>query len=77
MKNASKRCPDCGTEMDEGFVPEYGTLGLAPPQFWHPGKPKKKYDSVEVDSAKTIEISVFRCSNCGLLKRYALETSES
>ena len=70
-----KQCPDCGTEMTEGFVPEFGTGGLAGPQFWHPGKPKHKHDPrvpEEIDPASIIEISVFRCSNCGLLRRYAL-----
>ena len=66
-----KTCPDCETEMTEGFE----TVGPLGPNFWHPGKPKHKYDphvAEELDPSTTIEISVFRCSSCGLLKQYAL-----
>lgn len=66
-----KTCPDCGTEMTEGF----GTVAMMGPEFWHPGKPKHKHDPhrpEEIDPSSAIEIRIFRCSNCGLLKQYAL-----
>ena len=65
-----KTCPDCGTDMTEGFA----TVAQAGPQFWHPGKPKHNYDPhipVDTDPSSTIEVSVFRCSDCGLLRQYA------
>ena len=77
-----RTCPDCGTEMVEGFVLEYGTMALAE-SIWHPGKPKNKnhdpvaIDNTSLDYSSAIKISVFRCSNCGLLNRYALPESGS
>ena len=73
--NVSRTCPDCGTEMARGFVPEFTGMGAVAP-VWHPGEPKLKHDYVELDSTRAVSITVFRCSTCGLLRRYALDESE-
>jgi hypothetical protein len=70
--SGTRTCPDCGTEMTRGFVPEFTGMGAIAP-VWHPGEPKIKHDHVELDPSATIPINVFRCPDCGLLRRYALD----
>jgi hypothetical protein len=74
------RCPDCHGEMEAGYIPDttYGGVAQA---FWHPGDPKGKKTFLEAvasgggvkyDERKTVPITTYRCSRCGMLKLYAM-----
>jgi Domain of unknown function (DUF6487) len=74
-------CPDCGSAMEEGFIPDvsYGAvLQLA----WHPGTPEDKKilglksGGVKLNMKESVKITARRCTKCGFLKLYAKPNSE-
>ena len=73
-------CPDCDTEMTEGFLPD--TIeGASVQSHWHAGpvKPRKFLgmpNGVQVHSFKTLPLTAYRCADCGLVRLYALANNE-
>jgi ribosomal protein S27AE len=74
-------CPECGSVMEEGFIPDLG-----PGQFrqlaWQRGTPvDRKFlglfdNGVKVDFEQLVNITARRCTKCGFLKLYAKPESE-
>jgi predicted RNA-binding Zn-ribbon protein involved in translation (DUF1610 family) len=68
------KCPDCGSAMEEGYIPDYG-YGSIKQLTWQPGQPKPAwiFDGIKSPNdwqARTIV--AYCCTNCGLLKFVAL-----
>ncbi len=69
-------CPDCGGEMERGFIPDNAYLMVAE-TYWHKGPPETKKNifgmasGVRLNLTDMIPISAHRCLKCGLLKLYA------
>jgi hypothetical protein len=70
-------CPDCGSAMEEGFIPDYSEGGPIE-ALWHRGTADHmlffgvfKTGLPKIDKSKLLTITSFRCTKCGLLKSYA------
>ncbi len=75
------KCPDCGSEMEEGFVPDQGYVTVHQ-AAWHRGKAEPEISfglfrsGVRHDKHETVPIIAYRCTTCGLLRFYAQEGDE-
>jgi hypothetical protein len=73
-------CPDCGSAMEEGFIPDCSPGG-AIEALWHRGRPAHvlffgfQTSQAKIDMTKVLTITSFRCMKCGLLKSYAREAA--
>ena len=72
-----KRCPDCDSEMERGFIPLRGHDGGLQQSQWHRGDPEEgKFlgltGFMKINKSLLKPITCFRCTNCGLLKYYAI-----
>jgi len=72
-------CPDCGSAMEEGFLPDMSYGGHIE-GHWHRGRAEPylflglfKRTQPKLDNNKLLTIESFRCTKCGLLKSYARE----
>jgi hypothetical protein len=71
MQPDPAQCPECGGEMEIGFIPDF-TYGAVLPQRWSKDAPQKNWLAgvkFKRDQSRTIE--TYRCTSCGLLKSYA------
>jgi hypothetical protein len=73
-------CPECGSAMEEGFIPNMG-VGGAMQLAWHRGIPEDKkflgmYSGVKLDIMESVKITARRCTKCGFLKLYAKPSGE-
>lgn len=69
---ASKTCPKCSANMENGFVIDATEGGLLQAQ-WAEGEPKKSFWlGVLVKKAERHPITTYRCANCGYLESYAV-----
>jgi len=71
MKPDPARCPECGGEMEQGFIPDVAE-GRTLQQQWVKGPPRKRWWAgilIKRGEARVVETS--RCKDCGLLKSYA------
>lgn len=72
----SRSCPDCGTAMESGYVPDHAH-GSVRHLAWYPAEPQNlhilgfKTGSLKPDYKRRINITTFRCPDCGLLRFYA------
>lgn len=65
-------CPDCGLQMERGFVPDM--WGIATQSNWHPGSVKELRTLIgclKLDDNLIMKITAYRCPECGQLKQYA------
>jgi hypothetical protein len=77
-----QKCPDCGGEMEEGFLFERADMALIVSR-WMKGVPND-YGTpffghgikLPPPEAECRSIQSFRCRLCGLLKQYALQRVE-
>jgi hypothetical protein len=74
--NENIRCPDCDAEMEKGFIPD-NAHGAVLQAHWQQGEPdKNKFlgldAGIKVKKDLMRPITCFRCSDCGLLKYYAV-----
>ncbi len=75
------QCPDCGTEMEEGFIPDW-TQGGVLQTCWHRGTAESKtflgmqMGGVKYDPTNMMPVTACRCTSCGLLKFYATPKAE-
>lgn len=73
---SDQSCPDCGTAMERGFVPDFA-YGAITQMVWHRGEPESsrilgmKTGSVKVDKKEFVPITAYRCTGCGVLRFYA------
>ncbi|MEC9091382.1 MAG: hypothetical protein VX438_01665 [Planctomycetota bacterium] len=71
----SKTCSDCGTTMESGFIPDFGT-GIRQ-MVWHQGTPEARNflglntGTIKVAPEEFVPLTAYRCVNCGSLKLYA------
>ena len=76
MKNQQTVCPDCGAQMEVGFLFDRDG-GAILVQRWIKGPPEPGWFQREPNagySARGREcrlVETYRCSSCGLLKSYA------
>jgi len=68
-------CPDCGSNMVEGFIPD-ATYGAVLQAGWHAGKPEESSffglkTGIRYDKEVVMPITTYRCTHCGLLRSYA------
>jgi DNA-directed RNA polymerase subunit RPC12/RpoP len=65
-------CPECGSAMEEGFIPDM-TWGGVLPSAWHPGQPQRAWlTGVKYKAEQIVPLTAYRCTKCGLLKLYAI-----
>lgn len=73
-------CPDCHTEMEAGFVPDfsyYTSSHSVLHTWWHPGDTQDRRflglptGTVKIDKSAAIKIVAYRCATCGLIREYA------
>ena len=74
MSESNTNCPKCSSEMENGFVVDYGDYGSARPSGWIEGEPVKSFwTGTKVSGKKIYEVKTFRCVRCGFLESYAAE----
>lgn len=85
MEDEIIKCSDCGGDMEAGFIPDV-TYGGVAQSCWHKGdaKAKKTFrerlrsgSGVKYDPKLMVALTAFRCSQCGLVKLYALSKKTS
>ena len=76
------QCPDCGTEMEQGFIPD-ATQGAVVQTCWHQGTAESKTflgietgTGIKYDRTNMMPVTACRCTRCGLLKFYAKPKAE-
>lgn len=64
-------CPDCGVEMEAGFIPDHYAQTIR--SHWHPGPGTETtfLGNLKLDGVAMIPIAAYRCPRCGLLRQYA------
>ena len=71
MQPDAARCPECGGEMEQGFIPDVAE-GKVLRQVWVIGPPQKNWiGGIKIKRDKWRHVETHRCKNCGLLKSYA------
>jgi ribosomal protein S27AE len=74
-------CPECGSVMEEGFIPDLG-YGQFRQLAWQRGVPEdRKFlglldNGVKVNLEQLVNITTRRCTKCGFLKFYAKPEGE-
>ncbi len=69
--NLNPVCPKCCQDMEEGFCPDVERASILR-EVWHPGKPQRNFlGGTKIDREKLLAVSVYRCTRCGYLERYA------
>ena len=76
---ADRKCPDCDIEMELGFIRDLSPGG-GNQSSWHKGEAEayrvlgmKK--GVKIDQRALVPVTAYRCTNCGLLRHYAKNSS--
>lgn len=73
-------CPDCQTEMEQGFIPDFSygsSLQSVVQTLWHPGDPTSRTflglqtGTVQFDASAARKVVTYCCPDCGLLRSYA------
>lgn len=76
MSESALNCPKCSSEMEEGFVVDYG-YGSVRPSDWVEGEPVKSFwYGTKIADKKQFRVETYRCVRCGFLESYATEKSE-
>lgn len=71
------KCPNCGSPMAEGFIPD-AHQSMMTQTFWHPGEAQdQKFLGIKtgtkVHKRELRPIRTYRCIHCGLLQSFALD----
>ena len=66
------KCQKCNSEMETGFIPDYGYHPSSAQSQWIEGEPEKSWlQGVKQKGKKILVIDTFRCISCGYLEFYA------
>jgi hypothetical protein len=58
--------------MDEGFLVDQGSYGMAGVATWQGGEPRKSiWTGVKQSKDDQAEVTTYRCGRCGYLESYA------
>ncbi len=73
-------CPECGSAMEDGFIPDLAHAQVAQ-LGWQRGIPEDaKFlgmkNGVKINLKELLKITTRRCTKCGFLKLYAKPTDE-
>jgi predicted RNA-binding Zn-ribbon protein involved in translation (DUF1610 family) len=68
------QCRDCGGRLSTGFMVDsaYGSEQVG---TWQEGEPQRRWwtlGGIVKAGAQRIEVTTYRCDECGLLSHYAL-----
>ncbi len=73
-----QKCPDCGGEIEQGFIPDSIGRAVMQQMCWHPGTAEDKTflgmktgTGLEYDRENLTPVTAARCTGCWLLKFYA------
>ncbi len=74
MSNST--CPECGSSMEKGFIPDSAHGPSVHKSKWHRGEPgEMKFLGMplgmKTDSEAMYDITAYRCTECGLIRLYA------
>ena len=73
---SEQTCPDCGTGMEKGFVPNFFYAAVLQ-MVWHKGESEPahfmglKATGIKVDKKEFVPITAYRCTGCGVLRFFA------
>lgn len=68
----AKKCPDCNSEMVEGFILDMTYGGQLVPR-WVEGQPEKSmWMGVTTRGKECRSVETYRCTKCGLLRSYGI-----
>jgi transposase-like protein len=71
MASRSLTCPRCGSSMEQGFIVDEG-YGKKSVSTWVAGEPQKGFwTGLRVRGKDRVEMSTYRCRQCGYLESYA------
>lgn len=83
METAEKKCPECQVVMQQGIIIDHTYANLLA-SAWHPwpvefnkffGFDVGKSHGMKLDRTRMLQVSSFRCPQCGLLRNYAFQDS--
>jgi hypothetical protein len=70
-------CADCGGPMEQGYVLDHGHHDRSMRARWIEGAPEVGlFGFLRTAGHRQIVIRAYRCTECGLLKQYALNQDE-
>ena len=65
LGSEQKQCPECGGEMEAGFVADVAESGVLQ-QTWVRGWPEKRwFGGLKVDRKDCVPVQTNRCKKCG------------
>jgi predicted nucleic-acid-binding Zn-ribbon protein len=71
MESPMNECPKCRGAMEIGHIPDV-TYGGATISQWTEGEPERSMlTGIKIRGKRRIEITAYRCTNCGFLEFYA------
>ena len=65
------KCQKCNSEMETGFIPDYGFMNEIAQSQWIEGGPEKTWAGIKQKGKKILVIDTLRCISCGFLEFYA------
>ena len=65
------KCQKCNSEMETGFIPDYGFMNEIAQSQWIEGGPEKTWVGIKQKGKKILVIDTLRCISCGFLEFYA------
>ncbi len=76
MKVLHAKCPECGAQMQEGFLLDEGQ-GTRHEVYWVSGVPEKSvWVGTKLKGKEVWRTVAYRCRDCGYLKSYARQKKE-
>jgi hypothetical protein len=70
-------CTDCGGAMERGYVLDHAHHDRSMRARWVEGEPDiGMLGGLRTTSRRQIAIRAYRCTECGLLKQYAVDADE-
>ena len=71
-------CTKCSSDMEEGFIIDYGHSQFRQVASWIPGPAEKGgFSGVKIKDKRQIPLRTFRCTACGYLELYATEPGDA
>lgn len=71
-------CLRCKSKMEAGFVGDVGEANAVRLSVWYSGRPEwSVWSGVKLKGRKQIYVQTMRCTSCGYLESYALDSVPS